>query len=121
MPMIVVRFDSKRLSVDQAQEICAGLESSLRDAIRLVRPRVEHEYGVTVEGDPFGLIAHKQPELRINIFYHQEWGFVDVELEELVNRMLANIRQLLRHVEATGVNVKLRFYARTGHVSASLP
>lgn len=123
MPMIEFRFNPEKLHEEEAVRLGAKLEKALRDAIDEVRPRGKKDYGVTVEGDPFGPIAHNLPDLRIYVFYHQEWGFAPDELEKLAGGMLENVHKaLLSSVprKDLGLSIHVRFYSRGGHAGAFL-
>ncbi len=118
--MIEFRYDPQKLDEGKARFIASCLERELREAIRKIRPNLSRQYGVTTEGDPFR-IAFNQPELRILIFYHEEWKFTARELERLLKKMKASVGSLLKFSKVEGVLVKIRFYARVGHASTSIP
>lgn len=118
--MIEFRYDRRKMSDTAAVSVGEKLASILRAAIRGIRPE-RGEYGVTVEGDPFGPIAHEQPDLRIYIFYHADWEFSSAEKQFLSEEMKAQVRLLLQQADMADLIVKIRFYARAGHFSSSIP
>ena len=117
MPMIVGRYDSGVLSKRRAKQVFGTLEDALRIVIGEVRPG-KSGYGVTVEGDPFGPIALNQPDLRIYVFYHAEWLFTPEELDALASGFHAEVVKELEALQLNDVEVKVRFYERTGHAGA---
>lgn len=116
MPMIEFRFNPGKISHENAVVIGSKLESALRRAIGTVRSSTS--YGITVEGDPFGPIAHNQPDLRMYIFYHQEWNFTASELEDLATGMQTPVRCMLDELKLDTCNAVIRFYSRAGHAGA---
>ena len=116
MPMIEFRYHRDKVSDAQAANIGSMIEAALRESILPLRPS-KGEYGVTVEGDPFGPIAHKQPDLRIYIFYHAEWDFTKKELGQLLKSMHFQVNEILNGLKISGIDTKIRFYARHGHTS----
>lgn len=120
MPMIEFRFRPDKLLEKEAAKLGANLEKALRDAIDRIRPRGKKDYGVTVEGDPFGPITHNLPDLRIYVFYHQEWSFAPDELERLAPGMLENVKKALANsLLRDDLSIQVRFYSRAGHAGAS--
>lgn len=117
MPMIEFRYHRNKVSDAQAANIGSMLEAALRESILPLRPS-KGEYGVTVEGDPFGPIAHQQPDLRIYIFYHAEWEFTAEELERLPQGMRHQVDEILKGLRISNITSKIRFYARHGHASS---
>ena len=118
MPMNEFRYKREKITDAQAEVIGRGLEDAVRSAIAQVRDSLG--YGVTTEGDPFGPIAHNQPDLRIYVFYHQEWEFSEDELAALAAHMKISVSKLLQQAKVTAdIMGKIRFYARSGHFSAS--
>ncbi len=120
MPMIEFRYRPEKLHKKEAAKLGENLEQALRDIIDKIRPRSNKNFGITVEGDPFGSIIHNLPDLRIYVFYHQDWSFAPDELERLALGMLENVKKalassVLRH----DVNIHVRFYSRSGHAGAS--
>ena len=91
--MIEFRYNRKKVSAKQAVRVGAGLEESLRNPLQQIRPGVARTCGVTVEGDPFR-IARNQPDLRIYVFYHEEWHFTNEELWKLAQGMGENVKSL---------------------------
>ncbi|MBU2103949.1 hypothetical protein KKD81_00775 [Patescibacteria group bacterium] len=116
MPMIEGRYHTELLSRREARLVFGKLESALREAIRQVRPE-KTEYGITVEGDPY-VIAFNEPELRIYVFYHQEWNFTPEELKILASAMLAGVMKILDANNIKDQQVQVRFYERAGHAGA---
>ena len=119
--MIEGRYDDKRVSSEQAKEIMDGLEGAIRTGIKVVRP-LKRDYEVTGEVDPFGL-AFNQPVFRIYVFYHESWRFTKKELVRIVKKTTSEVEILLQHANlklAAGEEVIIRFYKRTGHVSARI-
>jgi hypothetical protein len=76
-------------------------------------------YGVTTEGDPFR-IHFNQPDLRVYIFYHEEWNFTQEDLERLAQTVKLFVEQKLEHLRMSKTSVKIRFYKRSGHICASI-
>ncbi len=116
MPMIEFRYAPECINPKEAVLLNNGLEGTLRNAIKRVRDNV-HEYGVTVEGDPFRL-KQNQPMLRIYVFYHQEWNFTPEELELLPITMGDEVYSLIKDSGLHDVTGKIRFYERAGHASS---
>jgi hypothetical protein len=120
MPMIEFRYRPEKLHAGEAAKLGGSLEGDLRAIIDKIRPAGKKDYGITVEGDPFGPIIHNLPDLRIYVFYHQEWHFAPDELERLAAGMLENVKQTLGgSLLRDDVGIQIRFYARTGHAGAS--
>lgn len=119
MPMMEFRYDEKKISNKQAAAIGEGLESALRNAIAALG-RQKKDYGVTVEGDAFGPIAHGQPDLRIYVFYHDDWNFTTQELTNLPHEIKTEVELLLKHLKIRNITAKIRCYGRSGPPSASI-
>mgnify|MGYP003404048713 CR=1 FL=1 len=118
MPMVEFRYNPEKISEEKAARLGAGFEESFRVALSLIREK--NEYGLTVEGDPFH-IHFNQPDLRIYIFYHQEWNFTKDELSQLAFYMGARVENQLKAEKLKNILATLRFYARAGHESISIP
>ena len=121
MPMIEFRYSDK-ISEDDAYQVGSGLEAALRQSIEEVLPRGA-PYNITVEGDPFGVIAFNQPDLRIYIFYHPEWNFTPEDLVHLTEAMGRETEKILQKIPMLlrRITVKIRFYLRPGHAATSIP
>ncbi|MDB5245580.1 MAG: hypothetical protein JWN90_685 [Parcubacteria group bacterium] len=119
MPMIELRYQSQRISDEEASVIAANLEGSLRLAINGIRKNAG-QYKITVEGDRFGPIIHNQPDLRIYIFYHEEWRFSPKDLDCLTAGMGQYIQSVFFDLKFHDVSVVVRFYSRTGHASVKI-
>ena len=113
MPMIAFRYLPNKVSKPTARKIGSQLEASLRRAINCIRPK-KRGYQITVEGDAFDIAFH-QPDLRIYIFYHKEWGFDPEEKEELAGLFRSEMMKILAALDQCGLDVTVRFYERTGH------
>lgn len=119
MPMIEFRYKKDTVPDEKAAVLGEMLEGILRKAIEKFRLTREG-YGVTVEGDPFGPIAFNQPDLRIYVFYHDDWGFSQDELRRLTQGVICQLEETMKTIGLEGIKVKLRLYARSGHSSASI-
>lgn len=118
MPMIEFRY-GKKISDEQAVAIGGKLECALRNAI-IALGRSKKDYGVTVEGDPFGPITHGQPDLRIYVFYHDDWDFTAKERDALPVELRTEVQLLLEQCKVVDVVVKIRCYCRSGPPSATV-
>lgn len=118
MPMIEFRYNPETVSRVQAAKLGDALEEALRSAIREVRPSHEKAYRVFIEGDPFD-IQHNQPDLRIYVFYHQEWDFGQEEVTRLSEVMVRVLEPTLKSADLDGRSGKIRFYIRAGYAGVS--
>lgn len=120
MPMIEFRYNPDKISNDLASEIGVTIEDALRLAIGYIREHTRKPYNITVEGDPFGPITQHQPDLRIYIFYHEEWEFSPNDLDCLSAGMGQYIQNTFFRHEISDVSAVIRFYLRSGHVSVKI-
>jgi hypothetical protein len=115
MPFIEVRYDPQYVDGDVVVSLLHVMEETLRESIALAREDTKGKrYGISTEADPFNRTTN-QPDLRVFIFYHDDWNFTENELQIIVKCIGAGIKRHLVFSGLLDVTCDIRLYKRTGH------
>lgn len=120
MPMVYLEWNADSFTLAEMTALGEQLEAAVRNAIKVARSSVNHEYGVLIRGQEQPEIAINLPDLEVQMEYHKEWCFTDDELDTIVDELSGSIETYLEQYDCEGLTAKLRLYARMGYKGLNL-
>ena len=116
MPMIEMRH--QRIDSVTSGALAKRLVPALEASLAHLRQRDPSSYKTFLEVRRFGEITQNYPDVLVLVYYHDDWAFVEAELQALATYMMGELKSFC---EGSALTCTIRLYKQSGNASAKYP